>query len=167
MVTISADMTVALWEVTTRQQLSVINMPVEPISLEVNKEGSVMFIGTSAGTFRVYDITNREIPRLIKQLKFFEDEKPVSSIIASEDGKTVIVSSKESDIFHVMSQESKNGFDIYGHIQAKGYVLSIGYFEKDGTAVAIAVLSNCMVESYQIPTSIYENRLDAMPQSAT
>ena len=53
-------------------------MPVEPISLDVSKEGSVMFIGTIVGTFRIYDITTRENPRLIKQMKFYEDEKPVS-----------------------------------------------------------------------------------------
>lgn len=53
-------------------------MPVEPISLDVSKEGSVMFIGTAKGTFRIYDITNREKPRLIHQLKFYEDDKPIS-----------------------------------------------------------------------------------------
>ena len=37
-----------------------------------------MFIGTAAGTFRIYDITDRESPRLIQQLKFYEDEKPIS-----------------------------------------------------------------------------------------
>ena len=103
MVSISADMTVAIWEVTTSQQLSVIYMPVEPISLDVSKSGSVMFIGTAAGTFRIYDITDRENPRLIQQLKFYEDEKPVSQILSSDDGKLVLISSVRSETFYVMS----------------------------------------------------------------
>ena len=114
MVTISADHTVAIWEVTTQKQLSCITMPVEPVSLDVSKEGSVMFIGTSAGTFRTYDITNRENPRLLMQLKFFEDEKPVSQIKSSEDGTLVLISSVESDTFFVMSQKAEDSYDIYG-----------------------------------------------------
>lgn len=73
-----------------------------------------MFIGTIVGTFRIYDITTRENPRLIKQMKFYEDEKPVSQILSSEDGKVVLVSSQESDTFFVMSQEAENAYDIYG-----------------------------------------------------
>ena len=53
-----------------------------------------MFIGTAAGTFRIYDITDRENPRLIQQLKFYEDEKPISQILSSEDGKLVLISSQ-------------------------------------------------------------------------
>ena len=103
MVSISSDNTIAIWETTTHQQLSCITIPVEPISLDVSKEGSVMFIGTIAGTFRIYDITNREKPRLIKQLKFYEDANPISQILSSEDGLLVLISSKESDTFFVMS----------------------------------------------------------------
>jgi len=89
-------------------------MPVEPISVDVSKEGSVIFIGTIVGTFRIYDVTNREKPRLIKQLKFYEDEKPISQILSSEDGKLVLISSRESDTFFVMSQEASNAYEIYG-----------------------------------------------------
>ena len=167
MVSISADMTVAIWEVTTSQQLSVIYMPVEPISLDVSKSGSVMFIGTAAGTFRIYDITDRENPRLIQQLKFYEDEKPVSQILSSDDGKLVLISSVRSETFYVMSQESSNNFDIYGKISGNGYILSMGYHKKDGKDVALAVLSNNLVECYELPTKVYEDRLNSMPAEAT
>jgi WD40 repeat protein len=129
MVSCSSDNTVAIWEVTTMQQLAVIEMPVEPISLSATKEGSVIFIGTAIGTFRCYDVTNRERPKLIHQLKFYEDEKPISSLRASEDGKLVVISSKESDTFFVMSQEASTGFDIFGQIKASGHVLSIDYYK--------------------------------------
>lgn len=88
------------------QRLAVIELPCEPISLSATKEGSVIFIGTAIGTFRCYDVTTRETPKLIHQLKFYEDEKPISSLRASEDGKLVIISSNESDTMFIMSQEA-------------------------------------------------------------
>ena len=116
---------------TTSKQLAVIEMPVEPISLDVSKEGSCLFVGTIAGTFRIYDICNREKPRMIQQLKFYEDEKPISQILSSEDGKIVMISSVESEDFYIMSQQASNQFDIYGQLRADGHILSIGYFMKD------------------------------------
>ena len=56
----------------------------------------------------------------------------MSQIVCSEDGKTVLIASKESDTFFVMSQDASNGYDIYGHIKANGLVLSIGHFMKNG-----------------------------------
>ena len=84
-------------------QLAVIDLPVEPISLGVTKEGSVIFIGTAIGTFRCYDVTNRSKPKLIHQLKFYEDEAPISSLLASEDGKLLLISSSVADTIFVMS----------------------------------------------------------------
>ena len=66
MASISADGTVAIWEVSNQQQLSVTHMPAEPVSLDASKEGSVIFVGTAIGTFRIIDVTNREKPRVIK-----------------------------------------------------------------------------------------------------
>lgn len=165
MVTISADHTVAVWEVTTQKQLACFSMPVEPISLDVNREGSAIFIGTVAGTFRTYDVTNRESPRLIAQLKFYEDEKPISQILSSEDGKLVLISSEQSDTFFVMSQQASDSFDIYGQIKGNGYIHSVGFYQKDGKPVALAVLSNNLIECYELPTSIQENRLEPLAQS--
>ena len=165
MISISQDHTVAIWEVTTNQQLCCITMPVEPISIDVSREGSVVFIGTIVGTFRIYDITDRTKPRLIKQLKFYEDEKPISQILSSEDGKLVLVSSKQSDTFFIMSQEASNGFDIYGHIKGNGYILSLGYYEHEHKPVALAVLSNNLVQCYCLPTEVFGDRLEPMPQS--
>ena len=163
MVSISADCTVAIWEITSGQQLSCLHMPVEPISLEVNKEGSVMFLGTAAGTFRIYDITNRERPRLICQLKFYEEEKPVSTLIANEAGTLLMISSNQSEVFYVMSQRADQSFDIFGQIKGNGYILSLNYYKKDGKDIAMAVLSNNLVECYELPTSVYENRLEPIP----
>jgi hypothetical protein len=79
-----------------------------------------MFIGTEAGTFRIYDVSDRSAPRILKQMKFFEERLPISQIQCSLDGKFVLISSCESDTYFVMSQQADDLFDIYGYIKADG-----------------------------------------------
>lgn len=83
--------------------------------------------------------------------------------MSSEDGKIVIISSVESEDFYVMSQQASNQFDIYGQLRADGYIHSIGYYMKDNTMKALAVLSNNLVQCFDLPTAVYENRLEPMP----
>lgn len=58
------------------------------------------------GVFRVYDVSNRKIPRLVKQFKFYDDEKdaiPITGINSSPDGKFVVVTSSKSNKVFFMS----------------------------------------------------------------
>ena len=66
-----------------------------------------------------------------------------------------------------MSQEAEHNFDIFGKISGSGYILSLGFYQKDGKPYALSVLSNNLVECYELPTKIYENRLESMPYSVT
>ena len=43
----------------------------------------------------------------------------------------------------------------------------MGYYKKDGKDIALAVLSNNLVECYELPTKVYEDRLNSMPAEAT
>jgi len=165
--TISADHTVSVWEATTHTVLSHITMPVMPASLDVSQNGTVMFVGTEAGTFRIYDISDRSAPRILKQMKFFEEKLPISNIQCSLDGKLVLISSRESDTFFVMSQQAEDQFDIYGYVQANGLVLSTAFEKHEGKMCSLVVLSNNLVEKHELPVSKYENRLEPMPDSVT
>ena len=42
--------------------------------MDVSKDGKVAFIGTEKGVMRVFDISNRSFPRLLKIYRFFESE---------------------------------------------------------------------------------------------
>ena len=64
-VTIAADNKICIWEGTEHKVLSFINIPITPSSMDVSSNGSIMFIGTEFGTFRVYDICDRTKPRLL------------------------------------------------------------------------------------------------------
>jgi hypothetical protein len=64
----------------------------------VSVDGKVAFIGTEKGVLRVFDVSNRAFPRLLKIYRFFESETMyINQIKCSQDGRYVIVSSPESD----------------------------------------------------------------------
>lgn len=77
----------------------------------------------------------------------------------------MLVSSTKSDTFFVMSQEASKGYDILGQIKGNGYIMSLGFYKHENKPVALAVLSNNLVQCYTLPTTVYENRLEPMPQS--
>ena len=79
-VTIASDNKFCIWEGTQHKVLAHIQMPITPSAMDVSANGSIMFVGTEAGTFRVYDICDREKPRLLHQMKFFEEKLPISQI---------------------------------------------------------------------------------------
>jgi len=144
-ITISDDNSVALWEATNGKQLAVIRQFVLPTSLEVSVDGKVAFVGSDAGAFRIYDISNRSLPRLILQLRFYQDVIPITSISCSPDGKIVLISSKESDTIFICSQRPQDEFEIYGYIKMEGIVLSSNLIKHENRLCALAVLSNNLI----------------------
>lgn len=74
------------------------------------------------GAFRVYDVRNRVKPRLILQLRFFEEASPINQIVSSQDGKYIIVSSIRSRNVFILSQKPEDKFKVIGYITFDGYV---------------------------------------------
>ena len=69
----------------------------KPTALDVSKDGKAAFIGSERGIFRIFDLSNRSMPRLIKLFRFYDNSFPINSVKCSHDGKYVIVTSTESD----------------------------------------------------------------------
>jgi len=84
--------------------------------LSVSSSGRSAFIGTENGAFLIFDVTNRSHPRLVKQMRFFEEMIPLDHVIASLDGNILILGSSASDRVFVVSQKAKEDFTIYGFI---------------------------------------------------
>ena len=83
----------SIWEATSQQLISTVFQPAHPTAMDVSADGSAVFLGTSLGAFRVYDVTDRTKPRLVTQCRLFDDEIPITSVKASLDGKFVLLSS--------------------------------------------------------------------------
>lgn len=124
LVTISEDMTMAIWEATSFNQITRVQQQTKPTALDVSKDGKVAFVGSEQGILRVYDISNRALSRLLKFFKFYENNVTINSVKCSHDGKYVLVSSPDSDTVYILSQEVETEFDVYGHVELEGYVVS-------------------------------------------
>jgi WD40 repeat protein len=73
LVTISEDQTLAIWEATSQNQVARILLHTKPTAMDVSKDGKVAFVGSEKGVLRVYDLSNRTMPRLIKNYRFYEN----------------------------------------------------------------------------------------------
>lgn len=89
----------------------------KPTALDVSVDGKIAFVGSESGAFRVYDISSRSLPRLVKQMRFFEKPTRIDNLVRSEDGKVVMISSAEAEYVFIVSAEPTNEFDIYGYMK--------------------------------------------------
>lgn len=87
-----------------------------PTALDVSKDGKVAFVGSDQGVVRIYDLSNRAMPRLIKAYRFYENMLAINNVKCSLEGKYVIVSSQDSDTIYILSQEVSSEFEVYGHV---------------------------------------------------
>ena len=77
-ITTSEDHYMTIWEATTGELLSSVYQPSFPTTIDTNQDGTVVFLGTVGGVFRIYDVTNRQKPKLVQQIKFFEKSSSIS-----------------------------------------------------------------------------------------
>lgn len=81
-----------LWEATTGSLLAKDNIGCRLTALEVSSDGNKIFIGSEGGVVRIYDVSNRCLPRLVKMHRFFSTE--VTKIAISHDERVVAAISK-------------------------------------------------------------------------
>jgi len=65
LVTISEDHYMSIWEATSQVMLASVFQPAHPTALTTAKDGTVAFLGTAMGAFRIYDVRTRAQPRLV------------------------------------------------------------------------------------------------------
>lgn len=131
--------------------------------MDVSVDGTASFIGTAMGAFRVYDLTDREAPRLVQQIRFFEAIVPIDIVQASRDGKYVLVTSRDQEVVHILSAEADRGFNVLGYVKFDGHIQSASFTVKEGKARILAVLSNCLLAGANVPQASAENRMEPYP----
>jgi WD40 repeat protein len=115
------------------------------MSLDVSLDGKAVFVGSALGVFRVYDVSNRKVPRLVKQFKFYDDELPITGINSSPDGKFLVVTSSKSNKVFFMSQKANENFNVLGHAFVNGHVISCALTLYENQIYALCLLSNNVV----------------------
>lgn len=114
-------------------------------SLDVSKDGKVVFIGSDSGIFRAYDVSNRRSPRLVNSVKYYSDGEPISDIVCSPDGAIIVVSSSQSNRVWLVSQKASEHFTCYGYIVANGHVLSSSFTTFESSLHVMCLLNNGLV----------------------
>lgn len=66
LITVSEDHYMSIWEATSQHMLASVYQPAYPCALDVSVDGTASFIGTAMGAFRIYDLTDRQAPRLVQ-----------------------------------------------------------------------------------------------------
>jgi len=126
--------------------------------MDVSVDGKAAFIGSEKGVLRVFDVSNRAFPRLLKIFRFFESETmSINQIRCSADGRFVIVSSPESDQIFIFSQRPEDEFEVFGFVTLEGYVNSTAFVTQEGKLYVTAVLSNATLCAFQVPVEQFTN----------
>lgn len=95
LVTVAEDKLFCIWEATSGSCLARENLGQKLTALEVSEDGNKVFIGSDGGVVRVYDVSNRCMPRLVKMHKLFDS--PIKKIVRSLDDRTIAVIADNSD----------------------------------------------------------------------
>jgi hypothetical protein len=132
----------------------------------------VAFIGTEKGVLRVFDVSNRAFPRLLKIYRFFESENmSINQIRCSHDGKYVIISSPECDSIYIMSQRPEDEFQVFGFVTLEGYVLSCAFTHHENKLCVASVLTNATLSAFTMPEAEFSsgkvqgNIKESLPES--
>jgi WD40 repeat protein len=135
--------------------------------LDVSKDGKVAFVGSEKGVMRVFDLSNRTMPRLIKSYRFYENQVSINNVRCSNDGKYVIITSQDSETMYIVSQDVEHEFEVYGHVVFEGYISNACFAIHDSELKALAVLTNTTLAGISMPTKIGENRMEPIADSIT
>ena len=136
-------------------------------ALDANVSGSAVFVGSDAGIMRVFDVSSRSFPRLLKIFNFFSGS-PISSIKCSKDGKYVSVTSKFSHEIILISQDPSRDFEFIGWAEVQGNVVNTDFQTEGGQDKLLAVLDNSFYIAINISLNPGNQRkMDSMSDDIT
>jgi WD40 repeat protein len=127
-------------------------------SVNASQDGSVLFVGSEKGIMRIFDVSNRSLPRMVKIYNFFET--PITNIEVSDDGKFLAVSSNEQDELVILSGDASTEFEFIGWTKVKGKILSTSLIVDNLVSKVLCVLDNSLFVSINVPTDFRGRKQD-------
>lgn len=164
-VTVSDDHLLCIWEATTGSCLYRENLNCKLTALEASSDGNKIFVGSEGGVVRIYDVSNRCLPRLVKMHRFFYT--PVKKIVCSYDERIIAVNSDHSDEICFFYQAEKNEFQFMCYAKAKAKVNDICWSFKDRELRLLGLTENCILFSLRINVGEVENIREPLPDHVT
>jgi WD40 repeat protein len=161
-VTVGEDHLLCIWEATTGSCLFRERLNCKLTYLQASQDGNKIFVGSEGGVVRIYDVSNRCLPRLVKLHKFYNTE--ISKIVCSFDQRIVAVSSKQSREICFFYQSEKNEFQYMCYITAKDKIKDICWNMRDKEMRLLGLQNNCLLFSVRVSTNDVENLRKPLPE---
>ena len=164
----SEDSRVLFWDVGKRECVASHRLDFIPTVFEVNPEGTLLFIASQDGVFRIYDITRRTIMRLLYQMKFdYKSSHHIDHILVHPLMKFIIFYQKSGRYLFFITGDLSKKFTFIGFIKVPTKILDVCIQNVQGedfnteptTLAGILVLVKGMLLFYQINKFFYDNKV--------
>ena len=155
----SEDSRVLFWDIGKRECVASHRLDFIPTVFEVNPEGTLLFIASQDGVFRIYDITRRSILRLLYQMKFdYKSCHHIDQILVHPLMKFIIFYQKHGRYLFFITGDLSKKFTFLGFIKVPTKILDVCIqnvqgedFNTDPTTLAgVLVLVRGMLLFYNI-----------------
>ena len=139
-----------------------------PTVFEVNPEGTLLFIASQDGVFRIYDITRRNILRLLYQMKFdYKSSHHIDHILVHPLMKFIIFYQKSGRYLFFIHVELGKKITFLGFIKVPTKILDVAIQNVQGedfnteptTLAGILVLVRGMLLYYNIYKFFVDNKV--------
>ena len=164
----SEDSRVLFWDIGKRECIASHRLDFIPTVFDVNPEGTLLFIASQDGVFRIFDITRRTILRLLYQMKFdYKSSHHIDRILVHPLMKFIIFYQKGGRYLFFISGELSKKFVFLGFLKIPTKILDVSIQNVQGedftteptTLAGILVLVRGMLLYYNIFKFFVDNKV--------
>ena len=114
-----------IWEVVTGENLMQYSSSeeVEYCSIDSNTPGNLIFVGSSSGALRIFDVSNRMVARLVSLIRL--SEFAIDSTVISPDQRLIACASSQSEEIYFLEGAISSKFRVIGHVILPGKTISL------------------------------------------
>jgi len=124
-----------IWELVERKAKSAFYLDYAPSAMLIDFEGNFIITGSSEGVIRIYDISNRNIFRLIYQNKYLNNS--IDKIVFTKDQNQILFFNKLDTVIYVLNGDVSKYFEFIGFIKLNFPILDIATHDSTGEVLVL------------------------------
>jgi WD40 repeat protein len=156
-ISIGEDGKVIIWELSSRTALYCHSLEFTPTCFDVDFEGNLIFVGTSTGVLRIYDISSRGVLKMVYVMKY--SNFALDKILIHPTMKFVSFFARDSEdhnLYFISGEPSKN-FQFLGYIAIPTNILDVCVNKESEHGDVIVLIRNFLL-SYKIQNFIHDHK---------
>ena len=164
----SQDRRVIFWDIGKKEAIASHILEFIPTVFETDPEGTLLFIASKEGVFRIYDISHRASMRLVYQMKFaYKTSNSIDKIIVHPLLKYIIFYKTGDRYLYFLSGEVSKKFAFLGYLKLPTSVIDVSINNVQGedfstdpiTLASILVLVRGVLLLYNITHFFFDNKV--------